>query len=121
MSQPRVLILEDELFVALDLEEIIQTQLPSVETVHCASIAEAQAVLQEPIELALLDIDVVDGKSFPLAQMLNERGTPFVFVSSSRLDEIPAHLTHVPFIPKPFAAPLIRQTLQQIMMKADQG
>lgn len=119
MSQPRVLILEDEFFVAIDLEQIVQTHLPSAEVVLCTSVAEAQAALEKPVGLALLDIDVLDGKSFPLAQALSERGTPFAFVSSSRPDEVPSHLAHVPFIAKPFAAPLMQQTLQQMMTRAD--
>ncbi|HYF53924.1 MAG TPA: response regulator [Salinarimonas sp.] len=119
MQASRVLILEDEFFVALDLELIVQTHLPAAQVVHCTSVAEAQAALQEPVGLALLDIDVLDGKSFPLAKALDEQGTPFAFVSSSRPDEVPSHLAHVPFISKPFAAPLIQQTLQQIMTRAE--
>ncbi|WP_181708799.1 response regulator [Chthonobacter rhizosphaerae] len=115
MSNLRVLILEDEFFVALDLEQIVQTHMPAAKVVLCTSVSEAQVALQEPIELALLDIDVLDGKSFPVAQALAERGTPFAFVSSHRPDDVPAHLVQAPFVPKPFAAPLIQQTLQTIM------
>ena len=110
----RILIVEDELFVAFDLEALVQQHDPAATIVVCATVAEAHSALAEPVTLALLDIDVLDGKTFEVATALKSKQIPFVFVSGSRPEELPAHLSTVPFLPKPFAAPLVKQALQQI-------
>lgn len=115
MHAHRVLIVEDELFVALDLELLIHKHAPAARIVVCASVAEAQSALTEPVELALLDVDVLDGKTFEVAKALKSSGVPFIFVSGSRQEEIPPELTDVPFVPKPFAAPMIQTTLREVL------
>jgi response regulator of citrate/malate metabolism len=114
MPAPHVLILEDELFVAIDLESLVQRHEPAARIVICSSVAEAKTVLDAPITLALLDIDVIDGKTFEVAMILQEKGIPLAFVSGSRPDEIPPSLAAIPFIPKPFAAPIIHDALLRL-------
>ena len=53
-------------------------------------------------DAAFLDIDVLDGKTFEVAALLHERGTPFAFVSGSRPEDVPPPLRSVPFLPKPY-------------------
>ncbi|WP_460451319.1 response regulator [Alsobacter sp. SYSU BS001988] len=115
MTQPRVLILEDEFFVALDLEAIVQAHVPRAEIVLCTSVVEAQAALAKPIRVALLDVDVHDGKSFSVAEALVARGIPFAFVSASSPGAVPDALSHAPFVAKPYAAPLLQQTLSAMI------
>jgi DNA-binding LytR/AlgR family response regulator len=105
------LICEDEFFVALDLELLVHKQAPSAQVVVCSSVAQARAAAQEPFSLALLDIDVVDGKTFEVAEALRQQGTPVVFVSGSKIGEVPATLADVPFLPKPYATPIVEQTI----------
>ncbi len=121
MASSRVLIVEDEFFVALDLELLVHKQAPSAQVVVCSSVAEARAAAQEPFCLALLDIDVTDGKTFEVAQSLKQQGTPVVFVSASKLDEVPAALADVPFLPKPYAAPAIEQTISTALAQRTQS
>lgn len=101
MKPLRILILEDEPLVALDLESMVAAAANS-EIAWSPSVAGAQTALAEPLDFALLDIDVLDGKTFDLARRLEERGTPFAFVSGSRIDEVPIELRDAPFIRKPF-------------------
>jgi DNA-binding LytR/AlgR family response regulator len=111
MSSSRVLIVEDEFFVALDLELLVLKQAPLAHVVVCSSVEQARAAAQEPFDLALLDIDVLDGKTFEIAQTLKQQGTPIVFVSASKVDEVPVTLADVPFLAKPYAAPLVESTV----------
>ncbi|MBN9062834.1 MAG: response regulator [Rhizobiales bacterium] len=101
MKPMRVLILEDEPLVALDLESVVSAAAPS-EVAWAPSIKKAHAALAEPVDFALLDIDVIDGKTFEFALHLINNGTPFAFVSGSRLDDVPDELRQAPFIRKPF-------------------
>ncbi|HYF53785.1 MAG TPA: response regulator [Salinarimonas sp.] len=102
----RVMILEDDPLIALDLCLIVEEAGHEVAAV-CASRREGLAAIERGIDFALLDIDVLDGKSFPLAEALRARAIPFAFVSASLRGELPPSLAGAPFIAKPFAVPAI--------------
>ena len=98
----RVLIVEDDPFIGLDLQGIVESEGHEVVGVH-RSLAEARTRLSEAFEFALLDIDVLDGKSFELASALNDRKIPFAFVSASSRSELPAKFRDAHFIAKPYS------------------
>jgi DNA-binding LytR/AlgR family response regulator len=104
MYTRRILIVEDDPMVALDLEGIVLGAAEGQAQVAVASsVSEARQVLSAlPIDAAFLDIDVLDGKTFEVAELLHERGTPFAFVSGSRPEDVPPPLRSVPFLPKPY-------------------
>lgn len=109
-----ILIVEDELFIALDLELLVTKHAPTAEIVICASVDEAASALVKPYELALLDIDVIGGKTFQIAKALKDRGIPFVFISGSERENVPPELADAPFLPKPLAAPMIQTKLREV-------
>lgn len=110
----RILILEDDPLIALDLQLIIEDEGHEV-IGPCASVAEAQSHAGghagHGIDLALLDVDLPDGKSFDLAARLIGRGVRVSFVSASIRADLPAHLGHVAFIAKPYQHVAIRNSL----------
>jgi DNA-binding LytR/AlgR family response regulator len=106
----RILILEDDPLIALDLAAIVEAQGHEV-VGSFPSVAAAAEHLDEPVDFALLDIDVADGKSFGLATALRRRDIPFAFVSGSHRSEIPAYLANVLLIPKPYREAAIVQSL----------
>lgn len=106
----RILILEDDPFIALDLETIVEGEGHEVVGV-CASLADARRRIHERFDFALLDIRLADGKSYELADALSDRNIPFAFVSASKRSEIPLHLRGAAFIPKPYAEAAIVRSL----------
>lgn len=98
----RVMILEDDPLIAFDLQCIVEDAGHEVVTV-CASRRDGLAGIERGIDFALLDVDVHDGKSFPVAEALRARAIPFAFVSGSHRGELPAALTGSRFIAKPYA------------------
>lgn len=111
----RILILEDDPLIALDLQFIIEDEGHEV-VGPCASVAEARGHADvghagPHIDLALLDVDLPDGKSFDLAARLIRRGIPVSFVSASTRAELPAHLGETAFIAKPYQHAAIRRSL----------
>jgi len=108
----RVLILEDDPFIALDLQSIVEGDGHEV-VGSFESIADAFGHLGDGFDCALLDIDVADGKSFGIAAELMERQIPFAFVSASRPSDVPQHLKGVTFIPKPFEENAILRTIEK--------
>jgi DNA-binding response OmpR family regulator len=101
MSTPRVLIVEDEPMIAMDLEWIVLAVM-AAEVVVAASVSGARAAMAARLDLALLDIEVTDGKTHEIARELQRREAPFVFVSGARPEALPPDLRGAPFISKPF-------------------
>lgn len=106
----RILILEDDPFIALDLAQIVETMGHEIVEV-CNCIAAARRQVDNRVDFALLDIDVRDGKSFAVATALEERGIPFAFVSGSCPEDLPVGLRGANFIPKPFSEAAILEML----------
>ncbi len=111
----RILIVEDDPFVALDLECIVK-ESADADICMASTLAEARRCAQLPIDFAFLDIDLPDGKIFPVAAELRRRNIPFVFVSGALLHEIPVMLQDVPFISKPYKVWQIAQNLPRLSL-----
>jgi len=108
----RVLILEDDPFIALDLQAIVEGDGHDVVGVF-ASVAEATEHLGDAFDYALLDIDVADGKSFTIAAELKSRRIPFAFVSAARPGDVPSHLKGASFIAKPFEERTVLRSIER--------
>jgi DNA-binding NarL/FixJ family response regulator len=78
----RVLVVEDEFLIALDLGSILDrlgcTVLGPAATVHEA----LHLLAADPPDVALLDLNLFDGRSTPVAEALVARGVPFAVVSA---------------------------------------
>jgi DNA-binding response OmpR family regulator len=106
----RILILEDDPLIALDLSQIVETMGHEVVDI-CDCIASARNQVDNHVDFALLDVDLRDGKSFPVAVALQERGIPYAFVSGSRPADLPQGLREARFIAKPYSEAAIVGTL----------
>jgi CheY-like chemotaxis protein len=104
VSDIRILIVEDDPFIAMDIESAVAEKLGAgAELVVVESVAEARAAAASHVSCALLDIDVVGGKTFDVATSLLAKGTPFAFVSGSAPGDVPKPLRDVRFLRKPFS------------------
>lgn len=104
MADIRVLIVEDDPFIAMDIESAVAEQLgDGVELIVVESVAAARKAAVDRLACALLDIDVIDGKTFEVATELQQTGTPFAFVSGSAPHEVPTPLRSAHFLRKPFS------------------
>lgn len=104
MSDIRVLIVEDDPFIAMDIESAVSEELGDrAELIVVESVAQARRFADGPISCALLDIDVVGGKTFDVATSLRAKGTPLAFVSGSAPSDLPAELRDIRFVRKPFS------------------
>jgi DNA-binding LytR/AlgR family response regulator len=112
MKPMKILILEDEPLVALDLEALVCETAPS-DVRWMSSVSGARDVADDGIDLALLDVEVKDGVTYDFARALQDGGTPFVFISGSKPEDVPAELRHVTFIAKPYRARDIARVIAQ--------
>lgn len=103
MSRQRILIVEDDPFIAMDIEAAMLDHLGDrTEIVVTDNLREAEGLAADRVHCVLLDVDVIGGKTFDLARELRERGTPFAFVSGSLPTDLPAELSGAAFVRKPF-------------------
>jgi CheY-like chemotaxis protein len=76
----RILVVEDEPIVAWDLAGGLEAQGCKV-VGPAYDLAQAEKLSQEPLDGAVLDVNLGDQKVFPVADTLAERQIPFCFVT----------------------------------------
>ncbi len=102
VPKPRVLIVEDEAFIALTLEDMLD-ELGFAVVGTVSHVAEAIAMIgREAIDGALLDVNLGKQKIDPVADLLAERGCPFIFTTGYGRSGIPASHADRPVLQKPF-------------------
>src|SRR5260370_8098393 len=97
-----VLIVEDDAIIALDFEDtILGFGVKTVRT--AASVAKAlEMIADRAPDFALLDVGLVNEKSFAIAERLDALKIPFVFVTGyGGAGAFPATVAHTPTLPKP--------------------
>jgi len=100
-----VLIVEDDLIIAMDLEEIVQRVGVKL-TRTATSVAQALELIAEtPPQFALLDVGLRDETSLAIADRLDALSVPFAFLTGygARAMPLPRFLER-PKLAKPFAA-----------------
>lgn len=79
----RILIVEDEMLVAMEMESILEDA--GHEPVGIApDLATAETYFDETLDLALVDLNLRDGLTGPqIGQRLGDRGVPVLFVTAN--------------------------------------
>ncbi len=118
MSDIRILIVEDDPFIAMDIESAVSEKLgDDVELIVVESVSQARRAADLPIACALLDINVIGGTTFGLAASLRDKGTTLAFVSGSAPSDVPAELRDVRFLRKPFSTSEIARFVSKAIKK----
>jgi CheY-like chemotaxis protein len=106
-----VLVVEDDGIVGLDLRFALEAAGACV-LGPASSVDEAIGLLQQPLDVAVLDVDLDTEKSFPIALILLARQVPFVFLTGfPESDLIPQSLRSVPILSKPLPCPELVRSL----------
>lgn len=110
-EKARVLIVEDEIVVALFLEDLLAEFGYEVAGV-AARLEEALARAEAPdFVMAVLDVHLNGRDVFPLADRLAERGLPFIFATGYGARGIPERHAGRPVLQKPFLPADLNQAL----------
>lgn len=81
-----------------------------------ASVAEAMVLLNRaPLNLAVLDINLGREASYPIADALKERDTPFIFVTADDRSILPARFASCPVLSKPPNLAELREQIRRII------
>ncbi|MEB3416532.1 HWE histidine kinase domain-containing protein [Alteriqipengyuania sp. WL0013] len=114
LGKERMLLVEDSMLIALDAEDQLR-DMGVGEVVLAASNNAALRALDEGITIAMLDFNLGDETSLPIAEKLREKGVPFFFASGYGAgDVLPAEFADVHVITKPYSRDQIEQAIAQI-------
>lgn len=110
----RVLVAEDEFLVYLALEEELRANGYDV-VGPCATVgAVREALANEAIDLALLDINLAGEMVWPVADELVARNLPFLFVSGYAAAAMPETYRRFPRLEKPYDPVKLVAALRQL-------
>ncbi|MFT4150637.1 MAG: HWE histidine kinase domain-containing protein [Paracoccaceae bacterium] len=115
ISERKVLIVEDQMLIAMALEMAFQDEGLTVTGV-APNVATALDLLdRDPPDMAVLDINLGTELSFPVAHRLRDRGIPFVFATGYGTGfTLPEALADAPVVGKPYDAAEILRKLRLI-------
>ncbi|TZG27494.1 response regulator [Sphingomonas montanisoli] len=98
----RVLIVEDDAIIAMTAEDMLD-ELGCVTAATAATLKDALARAEDTdFDIALLDLNLKDESSLPVAALLRDKGKPFLFATG--YDGLPADSGFVgsPLVAKPY-------------------
>ena len=107
----RVLVVEDEFLVAMDIESMLE-QLGCVVGASVPRLLKALEVASTlDFDLAVLDINLAGEVVYPLAFRLAQRGTPFLFTTGYSTSSLPSELSDRPLVRKPVTLVNLKKTV----------
>lgn len=110
----RILIVEDEYFIAAGLRDTLQDMQADV-VGPIGRLDEALAMADEAIDLALLDVNLGGAKVFPVADRLSERSVPYILVTGYDDWALPSGYRDAPRVTKPFADATVVDKVKQLL------
>ncbi|MBU4530908.1 MAG: response regulator [Desulfomicrobium sp.] len=107
----RVLIVEDEVLLAMHLEDML-TDLGHRVVGQATRVDKALVLARNSdIDFAILDINVAGTQSFPVADILLERGIQFVFATGYGTAGLIDGYRDCPVLQKPYAQEDLEQSI----------
>ena len=101
LENKRILILEDDPLLALDLEDFF-TELGAKVIGPVSSVEQALQAVSSGIDGAVLDLNLRGVYSYPVIEILAKAGTPLVVCSGyAELPDTRTELTDIVLLPKP--------------------
>jgi CheY-like chemotaxis protein len=110
----RVLLVEDEMMVAMLLEDMLAELGHSVIGIASRADEATERAGTADIDAAILDLNLNGQESYPVARVLRERGVPFLFATGYGEGKAPAEFAGVPTLSKPFVGEQLRQALAKL-------
>lgn len=115
----RILIVEDEFLVGLQLEEDLRAAGCSILGPFNRLEVAIEAARREQFDLAILDVNVNGNMVYPLADELLAGGIPFIFMSGYLATDLPPRFRSTPQISKPYDPATLLNQIRAAVRAAD--
>jgi CheY-like chemotaxis protein len=114
LMAPRVLVVEDEIAVAMLIEDMVSELAYEVAAVVPRLEAAMDLLDSESFDLALLDVHINRKTVFPFAAELEARDIPFLFATAYGPRGIPQEFRGYLVLQKPFGPVELRRALMEL-------
>jgi two-component system, response regulator PdtaR len=109
----RVLVVEDEAIIALDIaDQLTRAGFQVVGPVPSVSKA-LTLIAAAGCDIAVLDVNLRNETAEPIARELRSRSTPFLFLSAVSRDRLPPEFDNEVLLPKPARSAVLVAALQK--------
>ena len=117
-SDMTVRIVEDQMLIAMDVDSTLADHGVQ-KIITTGSAAEALARLRDVTpDVAILDVNLGQGTSIPVAEELRRRAVPFIFATGYADGQmIPPEFKAVPVVRKPFETAALISTLESVLRR----
>jgi CheY-like chemotaxis protein len=113
----RVLVVEDESMIRMLLDGML-SDIGYTMTAEAGALDEAVTLAkQEEFDVAILDVNLHSEPITPVAEILTQRGLPFVFATGADLRGVPEAYRAHPMLQKPFRVEELERALQAAVPK----
>jgi CheY-like chemotaxis protein len=110
----RILVVEDEMLVAMNIEDML-LELGHEVAGLASRLGPALALARESrFDAAMLDVNLAGEPSFPVADLLIDRGVPFLFATGYGRQGIEEKYRGYPMLQKPFRAVELGEALASL-------
>jgi len=115
----RILVVEDENALAMEMSWMVEDAGYSVVGPE-GSVETARRVLaRQRVDLALLDVTLGRETVFPVSEILDLMGTPFIFVTGHSPSALPVQYRHRPLMRKPCRPRALMALIRQMLGDPD--
>ncbi len=111
----RILIVEDSPVVAEACEDMLRDMGCLVVGPATNMASALQLATEEPLDAAIVDLNIRGGKAFPVLRILADRGVPFLLASGYADWSMPEEWQDFPRMAKPYSPALLRESLRKLL------
>lgn len=111
----RILIVEDEILVAMNVEDMVVELRHTVAAVATRLNQALTLAASSEIDLAILDLNLSGSLSFPVADILRQRGIPFMFATGYGAHGLTEEYRNETVLVKPYGVHQLENAIKSVI------
>ncbi|WP_102960839.1 response regulator [Mangrovicella endophytica] len=114
LADKRILIVEDEYFIASELKRTLKNE-GAVVVGPVSDLEGGLMLAEEPLDAAVLDVNLEETLSYPIADRLSSRGIPYMFLTGYDGWSLPAQHRETARLAKPFMSKSVVAMVEKLV------
>jgi CheY-like chemotaxis protein len=114
-SNARILVVEDEALIAMDLQALLEDAGYRVIGPANSSAAALALIEADEPDVALLDVNLGRSDAFGVASILTERKTQVIFLTGHTAHKLPPAHRHLPLVSKPYLPQVLLEAVERAL------
>ena len=114
LAGKHILIVEDEYFIATDLARALEAEDATILGPFCDLALALASARDNHIDVALLDVNLNGEHCYPVAELLEDRTVPFLFVTGYDRAALPERFRSAPRLTKPFSTDAVLREIGRL-------